>query len=85
MAEIKKNKVKAIIGAIVTFIVVGLLAVQAMFFMKGYSPSTSMMKHQFLVSIGFLIGILAASYVYTYLQGEDRSSWLYDENGKEKY
>lgn len=84
MPEIKKNKLKAIIGALVTFIVVGLLAVQAMFYLKGYSPSTNMMNHQFLVSIGFLIGILAASYVYTYLQGDDRSSWLYDEDGKEK-
>ncbi|MTK64624.1 MAG: hypothetical protein F8N15_08900 [Methanobacterium sp.] len=84
MPEIKKNKLKAIIGALVTFIVVGLLAVQAMFYLKGYSPSTNMMNHQFLVSIGFLIGILAASYVYTYLQGDDRSSWLYNEDGKEK-
>jgi len=84
MAEIKKNKLKAAIGALVTFVVVGLLAVQAMFYLKGYSPSTNMMNHQFLVSIGFLIGILAASYVYTYLQGEDRSSWLYDKDGKEK-
>lgn len=84
MPGIKKNKLKAIIGALVTFIVVGLLAVQAMFYLKGYSPSTNMMNHQFLVSIGFLIGILAASYVYTYLQGDDRSSWLYDEDGKEK-
>lgn len=85
MAEIKKNKLKAAIGALVTFVVVGLLAVQVMFYLKGYSPSTNMMNHQFLVSIGFLIGILAASYVYTYLQGEDRSSWLYDKDGKEKY
>jgi dolichyl-phosphate-mannose--protein O-mannosyl transferase len=85
MAEIKKNKLKAAIGALVTFVVVGLLAVQAMFYLKGYSPSTNMMNHQFLVSIGFLIGILAASYVYTYLQGDDRSSWLYDKDGKEKY
>jgi hypothetical protein len=85
MAEIKKNKIKAAIGALVTFVVVGLVAVQAMFFLKGYSPSTNMMNHQFLVSIGFLIGILAASYVYTYLQGDDRSSWLYDKEGKEKY
>lgn len=80
MVEIKKNKIKAIIGALVTFLVVGLLAVQAMFYLKGYSPSTNMMNHQFLVSIGFLIGILAASYVYTYLQGEDKSSWLHDED-----
>jgi hypothetical protein len=85
MAEIKKNKLKAAIGALVTFVVVGLLAVQAMFYLKGYSPSTNMMNHQFLVSIGFLIGILAASYVYTYLQGDDRSSWLYNKDGKEKY
>jgi|GEM_PF-2828616 len=85
MAEIKKNKLKAAIGALVTFVVVGLLAVQAMFYLKGYSPSTNMMNHQFLVSIGFLIGILAASYVYTYLQGDDRSSWLYEKDGKEKY
>lgn len=84
MAEIKKNKLKAAIGALVTFVVVGLLAVQAMFYLKGYSPSTNMMNHQFLVSIGFLIGILAASYVYTYLQGDDRSSWLYDKDEKEK-
>lgn len=84
MAEVKKNKLKAAIGALVTFVVVGLLAVQAMFYLKGYSPSTNMMNHQFLVSIGFLIGILAASYVYTYLQGDDRSSWLYDKDGKEK-
>jgi hypothetical protein len=84
MAEIKKNKLKAIIGALVTFVVVGLLAVEAMFYLKGYAPSTNLMNHQFLVSIGFLIGILAASYVYTYLQGEDRSSWLYDKDGKEK-
>jgi len=85
MTEIKKNKLKAAIGALITFVVVGLLAVQAMFYLKGYSPSTNMMNHQFLVSIGFLIGILAASYVYTYLQGDDRSSWLYDKDGKEKY
>jgi hypothetical protein len=84
MAEIKKNKLKAAIGALVTFVVVGLLAVQTMFYLKGYSPSTNMMNHQFLVSIGFLIGILAASYVYTYLQGDDRSSWIYDKDEKEK-
>ena len=85
MVKIKKNKIKAIIGALATFVIVGLIAVQAMFFLKGYSPLTNMMNHQFLVSIGFLIGILAASYVYTYLQGEDKSSWLYDKEGKEKF
>ncbi len=84
MVEIKKNKIKAIIGALVTFLVVGLIAVQAMFYLKGYSPSTNIMDHQFLVSIGFLIGILAASYVYTYLQDEDKSSSLEDSNKEEK-
>lgn len=74
-----KNKLIAIIAALLTFIVVGLAAVQAMYFLKGYPPETNMLNHQFLVAIGFLIGIIAASYVYTNLQGEDKSSWVYDE------
>jgi hypothetical protein len=84
MVEIKKNKFRAMILAIVTFFVVGSVAVQAMFFLKGYAPSTSLMAHQFLVSIGLLIGIVAASYVYTNMQGEDKSSWLYDEDDDKK-
>jgi hypothetical protein len=84
MVKFKKNKTTAIFGAFVTFIVVGLLAVQAMYYLKGYAPSSNMMNHQFLTAIGFLIGIIAASYVYTYLQGEEKSSWLDEENGKEK-
>ena len=72
------------IAAVVTFVVVGLLAVQAMFYLKGYAPSTNMMNHQFLVSIGFLIGIITASYVYTNMQGEDKSSWLNNDEKKEE-
>jgi H+/Cl- antiporter ClcA len=77
-----QKKLKSIAAAVVTFIVVGLLAVQAMYYLKHYPPATSMLKHQFLVAIGFLIGIVAASFVYTYLQGDDKSSWLDDDKGK---
>lgn len=75
----KKGKLTGVLAAIVTFIVVGLIAVQAMYLIKGYPPETSMLKHQFLAAIGFLIGIIAASYVYTHLQGDDKSSWLYND------
>jgi hypothetical protein len=84
MVEFKKNKFRAMVLAVVTFFVVGSIAIQAMFFLKGYAPSTSLMAHQFLVSIGLLIGIVAASYVYTNMQGEDKSSWLYDKDEDEK-
>ncbi len=79
-----RKKLLGIAAAILTFIVVGLLAVQAMYYLKGYPLSTNMLKHQFLAAIGFLIGIIAASFVYTYLQGDDKSSWLYDDEGNEK-
>ncbi len=60
-----QKKLLGISAAFVTFIVVGILAVQTMYYIKGYHPSTSMLEHQFLASIGFLIGIIAASFVYT--------------------
>jgi len=41
-----------------------------------------MLDHQFLASIGFLIGIIVASFVYTYIQGEDTSSWLHQDEKK---
>ena len=78
------KKLKGIVAAIITFIVVGLLAVQAMYYLKGYPPGTDMLKHQFLAAIGFLIGIIAASYVYTFVQGDDKSSWLYSDVEEEK-
>ena len=74
-----REKIKGIIAALLTFIVVGFLAVQAMYYLKHYPPTTNMLQHQFLVAIGLLIGIIAASFVYTYLQGDDKTSWL-DEN-----
>jgi hypothetical protein len=77
-----KQKITAFAAAFVTFIVVGLLAVQAMYYIKGYPPTTSMLEHQFLVAIGFLIGIIAASYVYTYLKGENESLKL--DNGEDE-
>jgi hypothetical protein len=84
MVEIKKNKFRAMVLAVVTFVGVSFVAVQAMFYLKGYAPTTSLMNHQFLVSIGLLIGIVAASYVYTNMQGEDKSSWLYDKDENEE-
>jgi hypothetical protein len=76
------RKLLGILAAFITFIVVGLLAVQAMYYLKGYPPTTNMLDHQFLASIGFLIGIIVASFVYTYIQGEDTSSWLYQDEKK---
>lgn len=64
------KKLKGMIAAILTFIIIGLIAIQAMYYIKGYPPETNMLKHQFLSSIGLLIGIIAASYIYTYIQGE---------------
>lgn len=84
MIKMNQKKLKSISVAIVTFVVVGLLAVQAMYYLKHYPPTTSMLKHQFLAAIGFLIGIIAASFVYTYLQGDDKSSWLDDDKDKKE-
>ncbi|MDD3985098.1 MAG: hypothetical protein PHY59_04240 [Methanobacterium sp.] len=64
------KKLKGLAAALLTFLIVGLIAIQTMYYIKGYSPGTNMLKHQFLSSIGFLIGIIAASYIYTYIQGE---------------
>lgn len=75
----KKGKLVAAAAATATFVLVGLIAVQAMYYIKGYPPGTNMLEHQFLTSIGFLIGIIAASFVYTRLQGENKSSWVYDD------
>jgi len=77
-----RKKLKSLTAAFVTFIVVGLIAVQAMYYLRHYPPLTSMLQHQFLVAIGFLIGIVVASFVYTYLQGEDKSSWLNEDEDK---
>jgi H+/Cl- antiporter ClcA len=74
-----RKKLKSLMAAFVTFIVVGLIAVQAMYYLRHYPPTTSMWQHQFLTVIGFLFGVVAASYVYTYLQGEDKSSWLNED------
>ena len=84
MVEIKKNKFNAMIAALVTFVVVGFLAVQAMYYLKGYAPLTNMRNHSFLVSVGILIGAVAASYSYNYMQGEDKSSWLHEKNEEEE-
>ena len=64
------KKLKGMIAAILTFIIIGLIAIQAMYYIKGYPPETKMLKHQSLSSIGLGIGIIAASYIYTYIQGE---------------
>ncbi len=77
-----RKKIKNLAAAFITFIIVGLLAVQAMYYLKHYPPLTNMSQHQFLVAIGFLIGIVVASFVYTYLQGEDKSSWLNEDEDK---
>jgi hypothetical protein len=77
-----RKKLLGIVAALITFLVVGLLAVQAMYYLKGYPPATNMLKHQFLASIGFLFGIIVASFVYTYIQGEDVSFWLHKEEKK---
>ncbi len=77
-----RKKLKSLTAAFVTFIVISLLAIQAMYFLRHYPPTTSMWQHQFLTVIGFLFGVVAASYVYTYLQGEDRSSWLNEDEDK---
>jgi len=74
-----RKKLKSLMAAFVTFIVVGLIAVQAMYYLRHYPPTTSMWQHQFLTVIGFLFGVVVASYVYTYLQGEDKSSWLNED------
>ena len=74
-----RKKLKSLTAAFVTFIVVGLIAVQAMYYLRHYPPTTSMWQHQFLTVIGFLFGVVVASYVYTYLQGEDKSSWLNED------
>jgi len=80
-----RKKLKSLMAAFVTFIVVGLIAVQAMYYLRHYPPTTSMWQHQFLTVIGFLFGVVAASYVYTYLQGEDKSSWLDDGKEEKEY
>jgi hypothetical protein len=77
-----RKKLLGILIALITFIVVGLMAVQAMYYLKGYPPTTNMLDHQFLASIGFLIGIIVASFVYSYVQGEDTSSWLHKDEKK---
>ena len=70
---VNQKKLLSISAAFLTFIIVGILAVQSMYYIKGYHPSTNMLEHQFLVSIGFLIGIIAASFIYTNLQENDGS------------
>jgi len=77
-----RKKLLGIGAALITFIGVGLLAVQAMYYLKGYPPTTNMLEHQFLASIGLLIGIIVASFVYTYIQGEDNSSELQSDEEK---
>jgi len=80
-----QKKITSLIAAFFTFIVVGFLGVMAMFYLKHYPLSSPWLDHQFLVTIAFLVGIVVASYVYTYLQGDDKSSWLYpDKNDNEE-
>jgi len=76
------KKLKSFGAAAVTFVGVGLITVQAMYYTLHYPPTTSMLQHQFLTVIAFLFAAVAASYIYTYLQGEDKSSWL--DDGKEE-
>lgn len=77
-----RKKLLGIGAALITFIVVGLLAVQGMYYLKGYPPATNMLKHQLLASVGFLIGIIVSSFVYNYIQGDNTSSWLHKEEKK---
>ena len=74
-----QKKITSLIAAFFTFIVVGFLGVMAMFYLKNYPLSSPWLQHQFLVTIAFVFGIIVASYVYTYLQGDDKSSWLYPD------
>ena len=78
-----RKKITSLIAAFFTFIVVGFLGVMAMFYLKNYPLSSPWLQHQFLVTIAFVVGIIAASYVYTYLQGDDKSSWLYPDKNDE--
>jgi len=79
------KKLKSFGAAVVTLLVVWIIAVQAMYYLLHYPPTTSMWQHQFLTVIAFLFGVVAASYVYTHLQGEDKSSWLDDEKNEKEY
>jgi hypothetical protein len=74
-----QKKITSLIAAFFTFVVVGVLGVMAMFYLKDYPLNSPWLQHQFLVTIAFCVSIVAASYVYTHLQGDDKSSWLYPD------
>jgi hypothetical protein len=74
-----QKKITSLIAAFLTFIVVGVLGVMVMFYLKGYPLNSPWLQHQFLVTIAFVFSIIVASYVYTNLQGDDKSSWLYPD------
>ena len=74
-----QKKLTSLIAAFFTFVVIGFLLVMIMFYLKNYPLNSPWLQHQFLVTIAFCISIVAASYVYTYLQGDDKSSWLYPD------
>jgi len=74
-----QKKIRNLIVAFFTFVVVGFLGVMAMFYLKNYPLSSPWLQHQFLVTIAFCVSIVVASYVYTHLQGDDKSSWLYPD------
>ena len=79
-----RNRIMALLGSLLTFIVVGLVAIQLMYYMEGYPPTANMLHHQFLVTIGFLFGVVAASYVYTHIKEDTGSSWVYEDENKDK-
>lgn len=79
-----QKKIMRLLAVFLTFIVVGVLGVMAMFYLKNYPLNSPWLQHQFLVTIAFCISIVAASYVYTHLQGDDNSSWL-DSDKKDDF
>ncbi|MGB7969498.1 MAG: hypothetical protein WCF28_07985 [Methanobacterium sp.] len=74
-----QKKIINLIAAFLTFIVVGFIGVMVMFYLKNYPLNSPWLQHQFLVTIAYVFGIIVASYVYTNLQGDDKSSWLYPD------
>ncbi len=80
-----RSKLRGLFGAVVAFIVIGFAAIQGFYYMYGFSPSSNVLTHQFLLAVSFLFSVVGASYVYNLINGREKSSFYFDEDGNDKY
>ncbi len=80
-----RSKLRGLLGAVVAFIAVGFAAIQGFYYMYGFAPTSNVLTDQFLLAVSFLISMVAASYVYNLINGREKSSFYFDEDGNDKY